>query len=97
MTGKNGISDDQQGVRNLTVVTGRHRPAHGRGAFPSIRALVFESTGAWLRCVRSSERLQSSLRASQMLPPDSLLRGGSVIFPQGNSNCQGIHAVAVDE
>lgn len=87
----------RQGMRNLTVVTGRYRPAPVRGAFTSIPALVFESTGGWLRCVRSSERLQNSLRASQMLLPDSLLRGGFVIYPQGNNICQDIHAVAVDE
>jgi hypothetical protein len=87
----------RQGVRGLTLVTARHRPAPARGAFRSIHALVFESAGAWPRCVRSSERLRNSLRAPQMLLSDSLPRGGFVICPQGNNVCQGIHAVAVDE
>jgi len=83
-------------MRSLTLVPARYRAAPARGAFRSTHALVLESAGAWLRCVRSSERLRNSLRASQMLLSDRLL-GGSAIYPQGNDVCQGIHAVAVDE
>jgi hypothetical protein len=87
----------KQGVTSLAVVTARHRRAPVRGAFRSIRALVVESGGAWLRCVRSSVRWQNSVRAARMLHSDSLLRGGLVIYPQGQDVSQGIHAVAVDE
>jgi hypothetical protein len=97
MNGKSGISDAQARSEELTLITARHRPAPARGTFRSIHALVFESAGAWLRCVRSSERLQNSLGVLQMLLSDSLPRGGFVIYPQGNNVCHCIHAVAVDE